>query len=228
MFRYSLSWYIFAFTLLESIINTHLTVHDSNHGKFFPHLAPFKVPKTSLNDIKTHHKSSQFDFRFYHTQSEVFRQWSRCYPRGTLTIHYINFLCVLKSIFLLYHRKLHPDWGRFDYIKDWDSFYFVFFIGQQELMMQILNYSLNLNLHFLILNTGKTFKFGAIIISFYLIYRPLGVPHLEKVTLFNIDSNKSIDMTSISGSTVHFHSSFFEDKVCVITRLGCKRVLAKR
>jgi hypothetical protein len=40
----------------------------------------------------------------------------------------------------------------------------------------------------------------------------LGVPHLEKVTLFNVDSNKSIDMTSISGSTVHFHSSFFEDK----------------
>ena len=43
--------------------------------------------------------------------------------------------------------------------------------------------------------------------------RPLGIPHLEKVTLFNVDSNKSIDMTSISGSTVHFHSSFFEDKV---------------
>ncbi|KAF5302357.1 hypothetical protein FQA39_LY10396 [Lamprigera yunnana] len=38
------------------------------------------------------------------------------------------------------------------------------------------------------------------------------IPHLAKVTLFNIDSNRSIDMTSISGSTVHFHSSFFEDK----------------
>lgn len=44
----------------------------------------------------------------------------------------------------------------------------------------------------------------------------MGVPHLEKVTLFNIDKNKSIDMTSISGSTVHFHSSFFEDKVRII------------
>jgi hypothetical protein len=32
MFRYSLSWYIFALTLLESIIKTHLTVHDSSHG----------------------------------------------------------------------------------------------------------------------------------------------------------------------------------------------------
>lgn len=39
------------------------------------------------------------------------------------------------------------------------------------------------------------------------------MPHLEKVTLYNVNSNKSIDMTSISGNTVHFHSSFFEDKV---------------
>lgn len=44
-------------------------------------------------------------------------------------------------------------------------------------------------------------------------FRPLGVPHVEKVRLINTDRNKSIDMTSISGSTVHFHSSFFEDKV---------------
>ncbi|CAG9763470.1 unnamed protein product [Ceutorhynchus assimilis] len=32
------------------------------------------------------------------------------------------------------------------------------------------------------------------------------------VTLYNMNSNKSIDLTSISGNTVHFHSSFFEDK----------------
>lgn len=49
--------------------------------------------------------------------------------------------------------------------------------------------------------------------EYYNCYRPLGVPHLEKVTLHNVHSNRSIDMTSISGSTVHFHSSFFEDKV---------------
>ncbi|KAK9875598.1 hypothetical protein WA026_009401 [Henosepilachna vigintioctopunctata] len=42
--------------------------------------------------------------------------------------------------------------------------------------------------------------------------RPLGVPHIKKVHLFNFDTNRSIDMTSISGSTVHFHSSFFQDK----------------
>lgn len=44
-------------------------------------------------------------------------------------------------------------------------------------------------------------------------FRPLGVPHLKKVILFNVDNNRTIDMTSISGSTVHFHSSFFEEKV---------------
>lgn len=49
--------------------------------------------------------------------------------------------------------------------------------------------------------------------NYDVLFRPLGVPHLEKVTLFNINSNKSVDMTSISGNTVHFHSSFFEDKV---------------
>nr|CAH7726088.1 unnamed protein product [Callosobruchus chinensis] len=42
--------------------------------------------------------------------------------------------------------------------------------------------------------------------------RSLGVPHMEKVTLRNTNKNKSIYMTSISGSSVHFHSSFFEDK----------------
>ncbi|XP_069697669.1 transmembrane protein 131 isoform X2 [Periplaneta americana] len=43
--------------------------------------------------------------------------------------------------------------------------------------------------------------------------RHLGMPHHEKVTLFNVNNNKTIHMSSISGNTVHFHSSFFEDKI---------------
>lgn len=43
--------------------------------------------------------------------------------------------------------------------------------------------------------------------------RHLGIPHHERVTLFNVNNNKTIHMSSISGSTVHFHSSFFEDKI---------------
>nr|XP_018905539.1 PREDICTED: transmembrane protein 131 [Bemisia tabaci] len=43
--------------------------------------------------------------------------------------------------------------------------------------------------------------------------RHLGIPHHEKVTIINLSPNKTIRMSSISGSTVHFHSSFFEDKL---------------
>ncbi|XP_023015828.2 transmembrane protein 131 isoform X1 [Leptinotarsa decemlineata] len=53
-------------------------------------------------------------------------------------------------------------------------------------------------------------KFEPTILDFK--YRPIGVPHLEKVTLFNIDRYRTIDMTSISGRTVHLHSSFFQEK----------------
>ncbi|XP_044255531.1 transmembrane protein 131 [Tribolium madens] len=123
MFRYSLSWYIFAFTLLESIINTHLTVHDSNHGFITNNQRYFD------NDLSV-------------IQEEI---------TSGLRSSRIN------DANLKLQLKFEPEFLDFK-------------------------------------------------------YRPLGVPHLEKVTLFNIDNNKSIDMTSISGSTVHFHSSFFEDK----------------
>lgn len=35
MFRNSLSWYILALSLLDLIIKTHPTLHDSSHGKNF-------------------------------------------------------------------------------------------------------------------------------------------------------------------------------------------------
>ena len=43
--------------------------------------------------------------------------------------------------------------------------------------------------------------------------KPIGVPGLHKVTIHNINSHSSIQMLSISGNTIHFHCSFFEDKV---------------
>ncbi|XP_060530816.1 transmembrane protein 131 isoform X2 [Cylas formicarius] len=42
--------------------------------------------------------------------------------------------------------------------------------------------------------------------------RALGIPHYETVTIYNIDDNRTIELTSVSGNTVHFHSSFFEEK----------------
>ncbi|XP_014609837.1 PREDICTED: transmembrane protein 131 isoform X1 [Polistes canadensis] len=43
--------------------------------------------------------------------------------------------------------------------------------------------------------------------------RQLGIPHKETVMLINKDHNRTIHLSSISGNTRHFHSSFFQDKV---------------
>ncbi|XP_072746094.1 transmembrane protein 131 isoform X2 [Anoplolepis gracilipes] len=43
--------------------------------------------------------------------------------------------------------------------------------------------------------------------------RQLGIPHQETVIVFNKDHNKTIHLSSISGNTRHFHSSFFQSKV---------------
>uniref|UniRef100_A0A0K8SPG8 Uncharacterized protein n=1 Tax=Lygus hesperus TaxID=30085 RepID=A0A0K8SPG8_LYGHE len=43
--------------------------------------------------------------------------------------------------------------------------------------------------------------------------RDFGVPHHETVAVINTSCNKSVHMSSISGNSVHFHSSFFQDKV---------------
>nr|CAD7427808.1 unnamed protein product [Timema monikensis] len=42
--------------------------------------------------------------------------------------------------------------------------------------------------------------------------RHLGFPHHERVTVHNMNNNKTIYMSSISGSSTQFHSSFFEHK----------------
>ncbi|XP_014258800.1 transmembrane protein 131 [Cimex lectularius] len=43
--------------------------------------------------------------------------------------------------------------------------------------------------------------------------RFLGIPHHEKVTIVNTSFNKTVHLSSISGNTIHFHSSFFQDKL---------------
>ena len=43
--------------------------------------------------------------------------------------------------------------------------------------------------------------------------QPIGLPVLRKVTVFNLNAQSSIQMLSISGNTIHFHCSFFADKV---------------
>ncbi|CAG5136464.1 unnamed protein product, partial [Candidula unifasciata] len=43
--------------------------------------------------------------------------------------------------------------------------------------------------------------------------QPVGMPRMEKVTVENNDPKHSLHLLSISGSTVHFHCSFFQDKI---------------
>ena len=49
--------------------------------------------------------------------------------------------------------------------------------------------------------------------------RPVGMPHMQQVTVQNLEPDKSLHLLSISGSTQHFHCSFFQDKVgkCIPT-----------
>ncbi|XP_067136144.1 transmembrane protein 131 isoform X2 [Centruroides vittatus] len=42
---------------------------------------------------------------------------------------------------------------------------------------------------------------------------PVGMPHMEHVVVRNLSPDTSIHMLSISGSTRHFHCSFFQEKV---------------
>ncbi|KAF5274287.1 hypothetical protein FQR65_LT04405 [Abscondita terminalis] len=113
-------------------------------------------------------------------------------------------LLTLQEVFVKTHLTAHDNSHGFVSINH--ERYFVDDINSfhQELSSSVRSSTFNdLNLKLLL-------KFDPEFLDFQ--QRPLGIPHLAKVTLFNIDSNKTIDMTSISGSTVHFHSSFFEDK----------------
>ncbi|RUS80317.1 hypothetical protein EGW08_011918, partial [Elysia chlorotica] len=43
--------------------------------------------------------------------------------------------------------------------------------------------------------------------------QPVGMPRMEKVVVQNMDPRRSVHLYSISGSTTHFHCSFFQEKV---------------
>ncbi|KAL4230243.1 hypothetical protein ACF0H5_010629 [Mactra antiquata] len=43
--------------------------------------------------------------------------------------------------------------------------------------------------------------------------QPVGMPRMEHVSVHNSDSKNNLHLLSISGSTAHFHCSFFQDKI---------------
>lgn len=44
-------------------------------------------------------------------------------------------------------------------------------------------------------------------------FRPVGMPIMQQVLVQNTDTKNNLHLLSISGSTVHFHCSFFQEKV---------------
>ena len=46
-------------------------------------------------------------------------------------------------------------------------------------------------------------------------FRAVGMPRMEQVTVRNTDRKNNLHLLSISGSTAHFHCSFFQDKVSI-------------
>ena len=44
------------------------------------------------------------------------------------------------------------------------------------------------------------------------------MPRMEQVTVRNTDRKNNLHLLSISGSTAHFHCSFFQDKVSMFLR----------
>ena len=61
----------------------------------------------------------------------------------------------------------------------------------------------------------KLLHYSLFLISSFLrlVFRPLGLPVLRKIRVHNLNGQSSIQMLSISGNTIHFHCSFFTDKV---------------
>ena len=64
---------------------------------------------------------------------------------------------------------------------------------------------------FYVLKSKKSMKRDLELTTF--IFRPIGLPVMRKVRVFNLNTQSSIQMLSISGNTIHFHCSFFTDKV---------------
>lgn len=51
------------------------------------------------------------------------------------------------------------------------------------------------------------------IVFFVFVFRPIGIPSMRIVYVFNPSKTKSLRLNAISARTSHFHSSFFDKKV---------------
>ena len=52
-------------------------------------------------------------------------------------------------------------------------------------------------------------------------FRSVGMPSIRTVTVVNPHTEQNLQLQSISGSTAHFHASFFQTKVSVLISSTC-------
>ena len=75
--------------------------------------------------------------------------------------------------------------------------------------------------HFILTNSESIASDGGLPsqLTLHSINSSIGIPYIERVLVENLQNDNSIQMLSISGNTVHFHCSFFEDKVNLIVMI---------
>ena len=85
---------------------------------------------------------------------------------------------------------------------------------KHKMVVMLANFTFKVASRFHEKNVTTAMSFFLLLIRFYhFFFRPIGLPVLRKVRVHNLNAQSSIQMLSISGNTIHFHCSFFTDKV---------------
>ena len=84
---------------------------------------------------------------------------------------------------------------------------------KHKMVVMLANFTFIVTSRFHEKNVTTAMTFCLLIRFYHFFSRPIGLPVLRKVRVHNLNAQSSIQMLSISGNTIHFHCSFFTDKV---------------
>ena len=84
---------------------------------------------------------------------------------------------------------------------------------KHKMVVMLANFTFIVASRFHEKNAITAITFLLLIRFYHFFFRPIGLPVLRKVRVHNLNAQSSIQMLSISGNTIHFHCSFFTDKV---------------
>ena len=88
---------------------------------------------------------------------------------------------------------------------------------KHKMVVMLANFTFIVTSRFHEKNVTTAMTFCLLIRFYHFFSRPIGLPVLRKVRVHNLNAQSSIQMLSISGNTIHFHCSFFTDKVNIFT-----------